>query len=122
MPYIIDDEGVCVRPLVSRLACFMEDKLARHDADRGAEGWRSATVEGLLRKLREEYEELVEIACDEDAEVDDVWSEAADVANVAAMVADLVQCLVVARGARRSSARADAAYRSAVAEVLEGMD
>lgn len=70
--------------LAGRMALEMQIKLAQH-SDRGH--WRQSKLRFLLARLREEVDELAD-------EVNgmryDVWSEAADVANFAAMIADKV--------------------------------
>lgn len=82
-----EDEPAPLRPEVLAFAQAMEAKLREHDGDRGAAGWRRDSTSALLRRLREEVEELALVGpftC-----VDEVLGEAADVGNFAMMIADV---------------------------------
>ncbi len=70
--------------LVSRLARAMRAKLRFHSR-KGH--WGSCTRKYLLRRILEEVEELAS-AMESSASPEMVWTEAADVANLAAMAAD----------------------------------
>lgn len=74
-------------PHVMAFAKRMEGKLAknRHKGDRA--GWLADHPGDLLRRIRDEANEL-ENAILSDHSSEDVWQEAADVANFALMVAD----------------------------------
>jgi hypothetical protein len=86
--------------LVSNLARFMRAKLELH-ADKG-DNWQSCDLSWLLARLRQEVNELgTAVASSTNIAV--VWSEAADVANMAAMVADAFE-FAAARAAEGSHA------------------
>ena len=74
-------------PFVLAFAQKMEHKLSlnRHKGDRS--GWVNQDPQALLTRVDEEVVEL-NAAVDMGGEADDVWFEAADVANVAMMSAD----------------------------------
>lgn len=95
-------------PLLA-FALEMEGKLAKHDHDRGVCGWRDADPQELLQHCQQETDELqraldlfgfkLEQARDHGTHVSEaeymlllqeIVSEAADVANMAMMVADSV--------------------------------
>lgn len=90
--------------LIATLSDAMAEKLARN---RGKRHWNDAAPNYLIERLRQEVDELEQaIGCyleEGSADEDDVWSEAADVGNFAAMLAD--------NATGRSEARA---------EVLDG--
>lgn len=69
--------------LVTRMAVNMETKLAASRA-KNHEHWREPSMAFLIRRLLEEVGELI------GATRQDAWSEAADVANFAAMIADRI--------------------------------
>ncbi len=72
------------RAAVLRFAGLMERKLVVNDGVKP--GWRTESDEFLLRRLRDEVEELAQALI---GDVDrDVTSEAADVSNIAMMLAD----------------------------------
>lgn len=72
------------RRLINRMHHHMERKLA---ANQDKRHWSDASNEYLFRRLLEEVAELREaIFNHRDSEA--VWSEAADVANFAAMIAE----------------------------------
>jgi len=72
-----------MRAEVERFADVMEERLKEND-HKG--GWLTCSSEYLLRRLREEVDEL-ETALTEDSN-DDLIAEAADIANFAMMIAD----------------------------------
>lgn len=74
-----------LRPEVARFAQLMERRLRAND-HKG--GWRGDTPHALLRRLREETDELYLAITAED-----VGNEAADVANFAMMIADVCGAL-----------------------------
>ena len=74
--------------LVDRMADNMRMKLA---ANRERPHWNKSRQWYLLRRLREEVDELSYAL--NHGEGEDAWSEAADVANFAAMLADNHQSL-----------------------------
>lgn len=78
-----------LRPEVLTFAWLMELRLREHDHERGRRGWTNAwtTEQFLLSKLREEYKELV-VAYEGDAPKETVALEAADLGNLAMMIAD----------------------------------
>jgi NTP pyrophosphatase (non-canonical NTP hydrolase) len=79
------------RPEVRAFAVLMEEQLRRHDADRGAKGWEDDFPMDLLAHLEEEVSELREALCKTPAPTpDEIAREAADVANLAMMVCDVV--------------------------------
>lgn len=75
--------------LVEYMADSMGVKLAEN---RGKQHWLSAQIalDDLMLKLDEEVNELRITATSSTAEPGEVWAEAADVANFAAMIADRV--------------------------------
>lgn len=70
--------------LTSRMVRAMRKKLEVH-SDKGH--WNTCTIEYLMKRLGEEFQELAE-AIDSGVTPDEVWAEAGDVANFAAMIAD----------------------------------
>jgi NTP pyrophosphatase (non-canonical NTP hydrolase) len=80
-----------IRPSVLHFAHHREERLRKHDAERGERGWMSEDVEWLYDRLMEEVAELRK-ALDLDMHFPPVlkWTEeAADVANFAMMIADV---------------------------------
>jgi hypothetical protein len=76
-----------MRSEIAKFASFMEHRLAQHDADRG-DSWRRENAVYLLRRLREEVAELeTALECDRNWP-ETITAEAADVANIAMMLAD----------------------------------
>ena len=75
--------------LVQTLAAAMQSKLAKN---RGKRHWQDATPAYLIDRLRQEVEEFEQAIGgyleEGSADEDDVWNEAADVANFTAMLAD----------------------------------
>ena len=75
--------------LIEALASAMQSKLAKN---RGKRHWQDAAPTYLIDRLRQEVEELEQAIGgyleEGSADEDDVWNEAADVANFAAMLAD----------------------------------
>lgn len=67
--------------LVFRMSYKMLEKL---EANRERAHWKQSSGRYLFARLREEVDELID-AVDHG---EDVWAEAADVANFAAMIAD----------------------------------
>lgn len=95
---------IALRPEVQLFAQAMEERLRAND---GKGGWRDETVGHLMSRLRDEVEELGEalVALEEEEGEDNhkiTWNfarekvkrEAADVANFAMMVADVLGRLV----------------------------
>jgi len=80
------------RSEVLAFAEIMERKLLKHD-DRG--GWQDCSLLCLLLRLREKDRDLVRAI--EHGSPDDIAAEAADVANLAMMMADVVGALDVRR-------------------------
>jgi len=82
------------RSAVLALAFRMEDKLQRHDGRRGADGWKDDDPLALMRRLDEEVAELRSAVVAGDIagewDRDAVANEAADVANFAMFVADVI--------------------------------
>ena len=80
-----------VREEVRDFAIEMEERLRANDYKGG---WKNELPQFLIARVREELEELDEAVdriranCLEDELADNVWHEAADVANFAMMVAD----------------------------------
>ena len=74
-------------PEIQKFAVRMEGKLAqnRHKGDRA--GWLTTHPTYLINRLLDETAELYD-ALDNLLNPEDVWAEAADVANFAMMVAD----------------------------------
>jgi hypothetical protein len=79
--------------LVLKMAKWMETKLSenRHKGDES--GWRSCSVESLLKRLDDEVRELKTKARSRSGQIHskEVWREAADVANFAMMIADVYE-------------------------------
>lgn len=96
-------EPLVIRPSVVGMAAAMERKLRKHDATRGITGWRGFDREQLLEQLRTEVDELDAVVTNaapkpQTGETtpfrnqllqDRITDEAADVANMAMMVADV---------------------------------
>jgi NTP pyrophosphatase (non-canonical NTP hydrolase) len=82
-------------PTVYRMAEQMEQKLSenRHKGDR--RGWILDSPEALIRRCREELDEL-EAAVLAEQTGESVWREAADVANFAMMIADSYEHDIIA--------------------------
>lgn len=74
--------GITLRPCVQAFAERMETKLSAND-HKG--GWSHMAKEDLVRLLIDEFYELVV------ADAENVADEAADVANFAMMIADVVR-------------------------------
>lgn len=74
--------------VVMFMAQRMERKLEMNRHKGAREGWLSDSPESLSARVREEWEELHAAIEDGDASPDEIWSEAADVANMAMMAAD----------------------------------
>lgn len=74
--------------LVSEIAARMLRKLRLngHKAH-----WSEASLDYLLHRLKEEYEELLAACYDNSSTGEEIANEAADVANMAAMVADVTK-------------------------------
>jgi len=85
-----------IRPEVLAFAHLMETKLREND-HKG--GWQNDGVSTLLRRLREETDEVLAAIRDTSSKLDPsrVGREAADVANFAMMIADNVGALTEAR-------------------------
>lgn len=81
------------RPVVAFVGA-MERRLSKHDRDRGRRGWTKDESFDLVRRLKEELFELEAALISDAAFVGDyvqrVTDEAADVANFAMMVSDVV--------------------------------
>lgn len=84
-----------VRPTLQWFIDKMEEKLRKHDATRGYEGWRKADPKVLyLNWFMGELDELRDAMfayVQGQATADDVIGECVDVANMAHMLADLMQ-------------------------------
>lgn len=76
-----------LRPEVLRMAQGMERRLREYDETRGRTGWKQCNMAQLVDHLREEVNELIDAVIDESGSVV-VWAEAADIGNMAMMVAD----------------------------------
>lgn len=83
-----DEEVIELRPEVLEFARVMEARLRVHDEKRGRYGWRGSTKGWLLGRLREEYDEFR--AAIENGNVAHVLHEAADVANFAWFLWDVL--------------------------------
>ncbi len=84
LPTIPDD----LRPEVLMFARLMERKLRRDDEKKGPGGWKASKARALFDRMLVEVVELDNtIRCNSGPE--DVALEAADVANLAMMVADV---------------------------------
>lgn len=77
--------------LVSRIASVMRGKLA---ANRHRGSWLDIGLPELQSMLREEMIELL-VAVSAKKKVSDVWQEAADIACIAAMIADAYEAVEV---------------------------
>jgi hypothetical protein len=84
-------EGRAIRPEVLAFARVMSAKIDGHNHDRGEHGWRTARTEQLVEWLRRYYNGLLNAlakpAPGDPREV--VLSKAANVANLAMMIADV---------------------------------
>ena len=76
-----------MRKEVMSFALTMEEKLCMHDEQRGPTGWKNEPVDYLLNRLSEEVAELRKAIAD-GASLNTINLEAADVGNLAMMVAD----------------------------------
>jgi len=75
-----------------RLVPWFADAMAeRLDANSHKHGWRDMTPRRLLRRLRQELGELARALARDPVDATTVTREAADVANFAAMIADVVR-------------------------------
>lgn len=84
------EEGLMdkLRPEVAKFARLMEAKLKEND-HKG--GWKHCDVGWLLMRLGEEFDELIKALYPKEERIPNVVaSEAADVANFAMMIADVV--------------------------------
>lgn len=87
------------RAIIRYFAAAMERKLAANDGIKG--GWMRADWRGMMRLLRQEVGELYEaldawaenMYSDESAMLAEIRDEAADVGNIAAMIAQRVGAL-----------------------------
>lgn len=78
---------IIVRPEVARFAVMMELKLREND---WKESWKHSSPEFLIRRLQQEYRELVDaVIYGDNPTPQHIAQEAADVANYAMMVADV---------------------------------
>lgn len=80
--------GSGLRPEVLAFARAMNAKIEGHNHDRGEYGWRTAPPARLADWLRDYYYGLLG-ALDRGAPPDEVLSKAANVANLAMMIADV---------------------------------
>ncbi len=78
--------SVKLRPEVVAFARAMERKLRKHDSARGKRGWRNASIYWVMLRLMEETGELARVVRRRGSQT--VLDEAADVGNLAMMVAD----------------------------------
>jgi NTP pyrophosphatase (non-canonical NTP hydrolase) len=93
-PYQNQRENVLdvIRPPIVYFALCMEQKLRKHDKDRGERGWygydHKEDLEYLFRRLLEETKELNEQikSCNETTFSNPVFTEAEDVGNFAMMI------------------------------------
>ena len=76
-----------IRPCVMRFAEAMEERLRKHDKDRGADGWRADTLSSLLERIEEESDELSKAICEYNA--DKIRDECVDVGNFVMMISDI---------------------------------
>ena len=76
------------RQQVRKMADQMERRLLLHDDDRGNEGWLGEDFFFLERRLREEVFELMTAIYCRTSTPEEIWAEAADVANFAMMLAN----------------------------------
>ena len=74
--------------LVRTIGDYQRAKLAE---ERAKSGWRHCDMSWLIRRLREEVSELCAVTLRWEADPEAVWREAGDVANVAAMIADVYE-------------------------------
>lgn len=111
---------VGLRPEVAAFAWLMEEALRKHDGDRGPKGWQGDDVASLICRVQEEVSELVavwaEYENDDQAHGRNFFGmryipmfakEAADVANFAMMIADVVGALVAPMHRLQLSGAAD---------------
>ena len=84
-----------LRPQVAAFAQLMEQKLRKHDDDRGTRGWSSMTPMDLCWRLDREVDELKHSLCclGAGSDLSDVAGECADVANFAMMIIDVLEQL-----------------------------
>lgn len=83
-------QGAChVRPEVLWFAKEMERQLRGHDRAKGKQGWKGMSFDELFVLLDGEMKELgIEFADDRDGSLRGMIHEAADLANIAMMIAD----------------------------------
>lgn len=72
-----------IRPEIQKFAEAMENKLRKHDEERGETGWRGEGFAYLLDRLEDEVDELKNIETDIDEK-----EECVDIANFAMMIFD----------------------------------
>lgn len=92
-----------VRKALILYTMAMERKLSEHDGKRGKRGWKSLDLSYLGNRLRKEVEELRDacIHClgdDYPNSMERVLDEAADVGNLAMMIADWCGALMPKSG------------------------
>lgn len=94
-----------IREPVWWFAGEMEKQLRANDAEKGPLGWRigcgGCSVMGLFKQLKKEVIEVENVLQDGPAcDVEELFSELADVANMAMMIADRVRFLRSGDGAQ----------------------
>lgn len=88
-------EHDATRPEVLWFATEMEKHLREHDGTKGKQGWHDMTFLELCDLLGDEREELADVLWH--GTLEDVIREAADVANIAMMIADNSRRITKAR-------------------------
>ena len=78
-------------PLCAPIQSFAQDMQRKLDANHIKSGWDESALLWLLRRLRQETNELEKALRDPDALPIDLIDEAADVGNFAMMIADQVK-------------------------------
>lgn len=76
-----------MREAVKWFAEAMERQLKHHDREKGEDGWDEESNTYLIQKLMEEVGELIALLM-QGEEGEEVLEEAADIGNIAMMLAD----------------------------------
>lgn len=83
-------DPIIPRPVVRAFAEAMERELRENEHKGGRDAWRKCYAEDLLDRVKEETNELAGEVCRLKPDPQRALSEAADVANMAMMVADVL--------------------------------
>jgi len=80
-----------IRYHIMRFSTDMEEKMRKHDHDRGESGWMNMDPKMLLEKLMDEVLELSDSMVGDNIDHNAIISECADVANYAMMITSIMR-------------------------------